>query len=122
MVYIYIMENNQNTIKPLNPSDLMIGNLVLDSTKNTTVVENIVHGDNRVRYGITLTEEWLLRFGFIKLDTSDIFYVLGYNMQLKVSECLTMVAWHNLMLHDVKIKYVHQLQNLYYLLTGEKLK
>lgn len=71
---------------------------------------------------IPLTEEWLLKFGFVKLDTSDIFYILGYNMQLKVSECLNMVAWHNLMLHDVKIEYVHQLQNLYFALTGEELK
>lgn len=117
--------NNQNIIKPLNPSDLMIGNLVLDSTKNTTVVENIVRGDNRVRYGIPLTEEWLLRFGGKSTDMGVLIElkrgcVMSLNILLK--SCIVNVSGCFGLVTPCHIEYVHQLQNLYYLLTGEKLK
>lgn len=70
---------------------------------------------------IPLAEEWLFKLGFVKLDTNDIFYIHEDCMNFKLSKCLTMTAWHNLMLHDVKLEHVHQLQNLYYALTGEEL-
>lgn len=62
---------------------------------------------------VTLTEKWLVRFGFgengetpgrIQLDTDfgqAIFYVKDYG--------------------SPRIKYVHQLQNIYFALTGEEL-
>ena|SRR6478736_823185 len=82
-------------------------------------------------YGIPLTEEWLLKFGFtqriafgnIKMDEfefknevfnlivigpiqSEMIYQIGFNFK---TAC------------PFFIKYVHQLQNLYFALTGEKL-
>jgi hypothetical protein len=54
---------------------------------------------------ILLTEEWLLKFGFVK-------------------DKLTNYDWYKgdfeICIHD--IKHVHQLQNLYHALTGEELK
>jgi hypothetical protein len=63
---------------------------------------------------IPLTEEWLLKFGFESL-LSGAGYVknrteIGYN--------------HNgfyIITSGLKIEYVHQLQNLYFALTGEEL-
>ena len=48
---------------------------------------------------IPLTEEWLLKFGFERT----------YNSQFRYFG------------HYIKIKYVHELQNLYFALTGQEL-
>jgi hypothetical protein len=64
--------------------------------------------------GIPLDEKWLIKFGFVDNEKSKIklirinefYYVCFVNR----SRCL-----------DVDIKYVHQLQNLYFALTGEEL-
>ena len=81
---------------------------------------------------IPLTEEWLLRFGFekgnkvykdafsINLLKTDLYlrkcyyggYYWGFNLENKL-DCE---------FNDAKsVKYVHQLQNLYFALTGEEL-
>lgn len=78
---------------------------------------------------IPLTEEWLLKFGF---DNNRRLYLYGmadyfmsydimsdnsifiYNeVETANNESLTMMG---------HIKYIHQLQNLYFALTGEELK
>src|SRR5687767_1383970 len=76
---------------------------------------------NDLNEPIPLTEEWLLKFGFELeglvhfkrwskgwfngyLNPNDFFGLVGYNEQ------------------HLNIKYVHQLQNLYFALTGEELK
>lgn len=62
--------------------------------------------------GIPLTEEWLLKLGFEK-------YKLGFrNGNLWVT--LTELAWFGNS-EITEIKYVHQLQNLYFALTKEEL-
>lgn len=76
----------------------------------------------RINYQpIPLTEEILLKCGFIKLDKEDYFYILQYDMNLKIGEDLKLIAWYDLALNNVKIKYLHQLQNLYFALTGSEL-
>lgn len=66
---------------------------------------------------IPLTEEWLLRFGFEK-DRSG--YRLDDINSLSFSENY-IVCWHDKVLGIKQIEYVHQLQNLYFTLTGEEL-
>ena len=64
---------------------------------------------------VPLTEEWLLRFGFELRAAGSEF--VGHNMILHnwlVDR--EYVSWGT-----VKLKYVHQLQNLYFALTGEEL-
>ncbi len=64
---------------------------------------------------VTLTEEWLVKLGFVKDKTGDEHYkddfiiYLPYFFQYK--DCVLK-----------EIKYVHQLQNLYYALTQTELK
>jgi hypothetical protein len=69
---------------------------------------------------IPLTEEWLLKFGWDKLELID--RTIGYN------KYALFIGYrnHNLRLmgsniHIINIKYVHQLQNIFYALTNEEL-
>ena len=72
---------------------------------------------------IPLTEEWLLKFGFEKsggglyltYETFEMYYINGVlGLSARVSD-------PNEGYIDTKIKYVHQLQNLHFALTGEEL-
>lgn len=70
---------------------------------------------------IELTEEWFLRFGFKKEIESEYTrdsFCMGkvslWNKNLDFSVLIFMPT-------STEIKYVHQLQNLYFALTGEEL-
>lgn len=69
--------------------------------------------------GIPLTEEWLLKFGFQKKDLGNFeHHFNGFPLQ-KNQECFLYFTFN----HRYRdVKYVHQLQNLYFALTGEELK
>lgn len=67
---------------------------------------------------IPLTEEWLVRFGFEKRKFS---YLYGYGNFL-YDYRLKLWTWYGIQLHDYLITYVHQLQNLYFALTGQELE
>lgn len=78
-------------------------------------------GDDFAGRAIPLTEEWLLRFGFQKVNhiTNGVFY---FHKLIKISvypngmvELRGSAGW-------AKVLYVHQLQNLYFALTGEELE
>ena len=72
---------------------------------------------------ITLTEEWLLKFGFIYTDDVDNlnrdYKLQEFEIQLHLDVNDFMCC--NTIPNYVQIKYVHQLQNLYHALTGEEL-
>ncbi len=66
---------------------------------------------------IPLTEEWLLKFGFEKDELGWFFKENDYcsfGLFFKDNEWLFYIS-------DTKIKYVHQLQNLYFALTNNEL-
>lgn len=112
--------------------ELRIGNIVSEELvtysgrKEQQIIvsiRDISHYDNFKP--IPLTEEWLIKFGFEEelfgdLHTSDfskgsisMLYVTGNTgiWQLRFEKKC----------NQTFIKYVHQLQNLYYALTGEEL-
>jgi hypothetical protein len=118
----------------MKASELRIGNLVFDKYKITQVDKYFYQSaecfwTNEFK-PIQLTEEWLLKFGFIRHHydyANDVIYIkniadneidnaefewgvypneLGSGIQIKNRKSL---------------KYVHQLQNLYFALTGEEL-
>jgi hypothetical protein len=77
---------------------------------------------------IPLTEEWLLKFGFVKSPA-------GNSVYLSIPELKAEIHFENFMGGMVcvlycstgsfipnEIKYLHQIQNLYFALTGEELK
>ena len=136
-------------MKELTAADLRVGNLV-DIGGTHTIIESInnsllcIKSDNNEYedyYGywvstdlcegekiqdikpIPLTEEWLLRFGF----EFDIFYQKHTNGKICIYWCnkICLFSWCKSHREDILRyeypEYVHQLQNLYFALTGEEL-
>ena len=66
---------------------------------------------------IPLTEEWLLKFWFISNPYEDRYEKGSIHIECIKTKGETYL-WIENMPH---IKYVHQLQNLYFVLTGEEL-
>lgn len=77
---------------------------------------------------IEITEEWLLKFGFE--DITGVDYILHIDVDFKLIlipadafypqiDKADDVGWSSISLN--KIEYIHQLQNLYFTLTGEEL-
>lgn len=131
--------------------DLRIGNLILDIDGNigkvTHISETSIKVDNaNIGFSdlslkpIPITEEWLLRFGFEKNDNGFTFikYIRKMKIGLPPNERI-IGAGHRFLFTfrtnvdqikangisvkmEKRIQYIHQLQNLYFALTGEELK
>lgn len=133
----------------MKANELRIGNLVTLCLINDEYIEidlpiATIHSDNTIRLldgkkeigcfslkkikPIKLTEEWLLKFGF--KDRSGILKnKMSYGIEIGKME----IAWYR---QDNKtrfqtiengfilkyVTYVHELQNLFFALTGEELK
>lgn len=72
-------------------------------------------------YPIPLTEEWLLKFG-LKLNDCDNYeteYTYRLNMPFIVLDRED--GYYYIDAPNMRLEYVHQLQNLYFALTGEEL-
>jgi hypothetical protein len=71
---------------------------------------------------IPLTEEWLLKFGFEK-QIDDYYYFYGYYASFDADLPMWFGQEGCCQKETIKenIKYVHQLQNLWFGLTGEEL-
>jgi hypothetical protein len=106
----------------MEAKDLRIGNLVniggqineIELVDFVDIYENKTIG---IYKPIPLTEEWLLKFRFVKKD---------YGCQIHYY-ANTKSLWKITFKKDIFkrdktiIKYVHQLQNLYFALTGQEL-
>ena len=77
---------------------------------------------------IPLTEEWLIKFGFEKIDTGYISdQYTGYTWILWSTSFELEIYRDGLFYfdkndHNLKFEYVHHLQNAYFYLIGEELK
>ena len=109
-----------------NMVDNRIGNMsicyygVNGGYSTTSLEENSNNNeiDDYMIQPIPLTEEWLLKFGFEKNITTDLHPTFSYDI-LNVNDGIVYVLNYGFVNH---IKYIHQLQNLYFALTGEELK
>lgn len=117
----------------MNANELRIGNLIQwISTGKVEEVKDIATYDKRQANinnvsisdckGIELTEEWLIKFGFIKRRVANMWYEYMLNYVVLDKRDGTDFDIYFSSLHQTEIKYVHQLQNLYFCLTGEELK
>jgi len=118
----------------MKETELRIGNISVDSNGVEVKIMELltdyarvwVNKDEWVSVGcnylnpVELTEEWLLKFGFEK----DSEYIVGAGIcwyfkhpdyKYKLSETF------RLLLLGIDLKYVHQLQNLFFSLTEEDL-
>ena len=113
----------------MKATELRIGNYVWYGDGELKIDINVLY-DIKVYNAlgtkpIPLTEEWLLKFGFEKrgyvkfLGNAYQRFVLGRNGIYSINE----IAYiYEVCDHDLcEIRYVHQLQNLYFALTGEEL-
>lgn len=119
----------------MKASELRIGNYVkcecLDFEEDYIQLDNIhqkgtIKNDNPYSIvelkPIPLTEEWLIKFGFKIYGKDDIpnspsdwnWGKIGFNISLTYET--KKVQYTN-----INLEYVHQLQNLYFALTGQEL-
>jgi hypothetical protein len=87
------------------------------------VFSNPINDDLLIK-PIPLTEEWLLKFGFMKSKVSSQFDKEKLTIQIANEleyHKKGRVYFNSLAILEESIKYVHQLQNLYFALTGEEL-
>ena len=121
----------------MKATELRIGNLLQVNGKIYSVAKLTKSGcrlqpldDSEVEAGniepIPLTEDLLLKLGFEECFTgffekADFLFDIQYDGYPRKYE-LIFDANDGLCYHKKEIKYVHQLQNLYYALTGEELK
>lgn len=118
----------------MRASELRISNLISSNGVECKVLALLTDGNILTDKGsghlsefepIPLTEEWLIKLGGERQDNKYMIFFVG-NM------CVSLQAEGNLWIElpwDAKdkeegiiIKYVHQLQNLYFALTGKELK
>lgn len=125
----------------IKASELRIGNWYNDKRINRHFVVNqihelsISHGDTdysptRIDYveGIELTPEWLERFGFESEVSKS--YSSGspgvefmvYRNSLFTYNDVQKAWWYDGKILQLQPKYVHQLQNLFFALTGRELE
>ncbi len=110
------------------------GNVKLAAFKDLVSVEKAEEG---YCIGIPLTEEWILSFGFERTDrdlwgvVQPVYFYMDLDNPFAITKSL---SEYHLILNNYNynsiiaysqtyeyLKYVHQLQNMYYALTGEEL-
>jgi hypothetical protein len=114
----------------MKASELRILNFVhhplTDDAFQIDISDLFAFANNFVTYKpIPLTEEWLLKFGFKKRDmlSSILFDMKNPRFSIYLNPPIDKSnKWNILGIEkNVNIQYVHQLQNLYFALTGEEL-
>ncbi len=124
----------------MKANDLRKGNIVYNgyeggneilSAFQISQIEVMNNGGNVADYYrsleyIPLTEEWLFKLGFEVSDDyggSWLSPTGSYGSTIRILRAVNIKTflWQYSDYNNVKIKYVHQLQNLYFALTGEEL-
>ena len=110
----------------MKPEELRIGNFVYDvgGTIESRVIK-LTEGKVLLNSPIPITEEWLVKFGFkkhIHKHKPGFQYIKwGRYRQImtihKPARTFKFGSWEC----NVKLRYVHQLQNLYFALKGKEL-
>jgi hypothetical protein len=107
----------------MKASELRIGNWVKSPLYGVEYEIEFIYESPTIKEiePIPLTEEWLLKFRFEK------YYEYYVNSHLEISEMKSKKGYDayctdmDFSIFMTEVKYVHQLQNLYFALTGEEL-
>ena len=106
--------------------ELRIGNLVKAVHKKSDILNSYIviegkhiydleNGKSEFDfYGIPITEEWLLKFGFTQSLAFKSVYFIGTFLSITLGNKI-MFEINDQIISE--IKYIHQLQNLYFALT-----
>lgn len=122
----------------MDARQLRVGNYVFDEHNDIKIVYGISHLEGYdVAYvhfknefdkpatftiqPIPITQEWLINFGFKKRKVQ-----VGYNWTCGITikeweDGSFLYSFDSTSVNHIDIRYVHQLQNLYYILTGKEL-
>ena len=124
----------------MKANELRIGNLLLDRgdkvlrldywdfmkpAQRMFIEDSEVHPlteDLQYCKPIPLTEEWLLKFGFNRRQINDLISYNTNQLQLYQYASNNNKIFFEYADGEVQLKYVHQLQNLHFALTGMELK
>lgn len=121
----------------MNTQELRIGNYALINGNPEKVTGVILYGlyfyfgycpnNDQLIKPIEITEKWLLNFGFEKEDENSFLSFKtksNYRMRIKkvISGEYEYFIWQYSPYSELKIRYVHRLQNLFFIITGEELK
>lgn len=118
----------------MKANELRIGNYFIDEVQNeNTISAYYIHElemfNNSPKYrtvskyfkAIDLSEEWLIKLGF-EQHTSNPFWFRKKQLCISVIGKVELISWDmHIFKIDTEIKYIHQLQNLYFSLTQEEL-
>ena len=118
----------------MKATELRIGNLFIEEISRE-VIKVIEISKSKITFtgeftgkwqakSIPLTEEWLLKFGFIKVEHIDGCSLSKDGVNIGLLGLNNTEFCFNAHVSDgsaVFIKHVHQLQNLFFSLTGEEL-
>ena len=111
----------------MKPEELRIGNWY-----QSKGYESQVEPDNYMNWevngcwaeGVPLTSEWLEKFGFrdnYECDDGVFGWILKGFIYINEGQIRYEFHGHMLLNREAEIKHVHQLQNLYFALTGKEL-
>lgn len=107
----------------MKATELRIGNLIFDNISEEPIIVDwvtikVCYLEDDVYEPILLTEEWLIKFGF---ETDGITFWKSKADIGHFKDCFAYIPCGLASQRRTEIKYVHQLQNLYFALTGEEL-
>lgn len=109
-------------MEKLKPSDLRIGNWIRERGRHyeftvSSGTFSYMEINKDFFEPIPLTEEWLKMFGFVNLKYKSLtLSIIPFDKTYQIE--YIGIRYIN----DIKILYVHQLQNIYFTFTGEELK
>ena len=125
----------------MKSKDLRIGNLVEIYKERQLVVINYIDSELSLlsfegfdlwdldkTYPVLLKEKWLINLGFeLKEDEGDVKYYEKNIIGIKMDDCLDFYLYIKLYNSNSyflikQLEVVHELQNLYFALTGEELE
>lgn len=107
----------------MKTNELRIGNIVKkDNIEYITDFITIQMANNYEP--ILLTKEWLMKAGFKRFGANGSYYIYGFRLSILLRK-----GKYEARMHASKgtaflchIKYIHELQNLYFTLIGKELK
>ena len=108
----------------MKANELRIGNIINHITGEITVKSDDfehIEKDPCEYMDVELTEDWLIRFGYDKYGLNSFYIYNGFFVEWD-KKTNKWDCYRNPDLDICSIKYVHQLQNLYFALTGDELK
>jgi len=106
----------------ITANELRIGNWVNNNEEyyqiTSSTIAQLERGDSNAK-SIPINEDWLLKFGFTQSPAFKNIYFKGTFLNITLGNKI-MFEINDQIISE--IKYIHQLQNLYFALTGKELK